>query len=143
MYDILHSKLQNKNPYTTKMDIPIRTSTHVQYNNLFNVFTATIKAIPSTTHFTSRLVRQSGFNASWLNWYLTLDFYFVYGVRWIFKLLYGLMMDYRNSQNKYMSFLKIHMLCMTVTVTVPVYRLHGMNNIKTVLVDGASHELNC
>jgi hypothetical protein len=53
------------------------------------------------------------------------------------------MMDYMYSQNKHMRFLEIHMLCMTMTVTVPVYRLHGMNNIKTALGDGAGHGLNC
>jgi len=53
------------------------------------------------------------------------------------------MTDYMESQNKYMRFLKIHMLCMTVTVIVQVYRHSVMNNIKTVLRDGAGHGLNC
>jgi len=35
------------------------------------------------------------------------------------------------------------MLCTTVTVTVQVYRHSAMNNIKTVLGDGAGHGLNC
>jgi len=53
------------------------------------------------------------------------------------------MTDYMKSQNKYMRFLKIHMLYMTVTVTVQVYRHNAMNNIQTVLGDGAGHGPNC
>jgi hypothetical protein len=51
------------------------------------------------------------------------------------------MMDYMKSQHKYMRFLKIHMLYMTVTVQV--YRHNAMNNIQTVLGDGAGNGLNC